>query len=56
MQNVNGKKFCGNSPEDSVVPKHIFVPLKAYGHPKIEPKFFRTRFEKDLRPGWKKHF
>ena len=28
----------------SAVPKRIFVPLKRYGHPKIEPKVFRTRF------------
>ena len=28
----------------SVVPKRIFVPLKRYEHPKIEPKLFRARF------------
>ena len=56
MQNVNGKKFCGNSPDDSVVPRHIFVPLKGYGHPKIEPKFFRTRFVKRSQARLEKAF
>ena len=40
----------------SVVPRRIFVPLNQYGCPKIEPKFFRERFVKDLRPGWEMHF
>ena len=40
----------------SVAPRRIFVPLKRYGHPKIEPTFFRTRFVKRSRPGWEVHF
>ena len=30
----------------SVVPRHVSVLLNRYGRPKIEPKFFRTRFVK----------
>ena len=30
----------------SVVPRRISVPLKRYGYPKIEVKFFRARFLK----------
>ena len=35
----------------SVVLRHIFVLLNQYGHPRIEPKFFRTSFVKNLTPG-----
>ena len=29
-----------------VVPRRIFIPLKQYGGPKLEPKVFRARFVK----------
>ena len=58
------EKICGYLPGGnstgvgaiSVVPRHIFVLLKRYGLPKIEPTFFRTRFVKRSRPGWEVHF
>ena len=37
----------------SAIPRCIFVSLTWYDCPKIEPTFFRKRFVKDLRPGWK---
>ena len=53
------EKICGDSPGGnskgggviSVVSRRIFVPLKRYGHPIIEPAFFKTRFLKILLTG-----
>ena len=41
-----GKSVIKASGLTSVLSRHIFVLFNRYGRPKIEPKFFRTRFVK----------
>ena len=40
----------------SVVPRGIFMSLNQYGHPNIEPNFFRTRFVKGTWISREVHF
>ena len=50
IEKLNGKKkpvgVIHQGGAIIVIPRHIFVPLKRYGHPEIEPRLFRTRFIK----------